>query len=173
MFKINKDTRTTSVTSFWCFFVNFEHITQLFLALLLLSLNMAFICGIRQSEICGKVPLNNMIKFFKEFLPCILLVRSWLVRPIHTKIDPHDLGCCVFRNVLSMLDICFVFCKMRKVFKKKKLMGLVEKEWCLEAVVQSCSVKKVFIEISQNSQENTCARDSFLIKLQAEGLQLC
>ena len=30
-----------------------------------------------------------------------------------------------------------------------------------------CSVKKVFLEISQNSQENTCARDSFLIKLQA------
>ena len=27
--------------------------------------------------------------------------------------------------------------------------------------------KKVFLEISQNSQENTCARDSFLIKLQA------
>ena len=31
----------------------------------------------------------------------------------------------------------------------------------------SCSVKKVFLEILQNSQENTCARDSFLIKLQA------
>ena len=28
-----------------------------------------------------------------------------------------------------------------------------------------CSVKKVFLEISQNSQENTCARVSFLIKL--------
>ena len=27
--------------------------------------------------------------------------------------------------------------------------------------------KKVFLEISQNSQESTCARDSFLIKLQA------
>ena len=27
-----------------------------------------------------------------------------------------------------------------------------------------CSVKKVFLEISQNSQENTCARVSFLIK---------
>ena len=26
-----------------------------------------------------------------------------------------------------------------------------------EAVVQGCSVKKVFLEISQNSQENTCA----------------
>ena len=30
-----------------------------------------------------------------------------------------------------------------------------------------CSVKKVFLEISQNSQKNTCARYSFLIKLQA------
>ena len=28
--------------------------------------------------------------------------------------------------------------------------------------------KKVFLEISQNSQGNTCARVSFLIKLQAE-----
>ena len=34
-----------------------------------------------------------------------------------------------------------------------------------EADVQRCSVKKVFLEISQNSQENTCARDSFSIKL--------
>ena len=30
-----------------------------------------------------------------------------------------------------------------------------------------CSVKKVFLEISQNTQENTCARVSFLTKLQA------
>ena len=37
----------------------------------------------------------------------------------------------------------------------------------LEGVVQRCSVKKVFLEISQNSQENTCASVSFLIKLQA------
>ena len=29
------------------------------------------------------------------------------------------------------------------------------------------SIEKVFLEISQNSQENTCARASFLIKLQA------
>ena len=34
-------------------------------------------------------------------------------------------------------------------------------------VAQSCSVKKVFLVISQNSQENTCARVSFLIKLEA------
>ena len=30
---------------------------------------------------------------------------------------------------------------------------------------RSCSVKKVFLEISQNSQENTCARDSFFNKV--------
>ena len=36
-----------------------------------------------------------------------------------------------------------------------------------EAGIQKCSVKKVFLEILQNSQENTCARVSFLIKLQA------
>ena len=41
-----------------------------------------------------------------------------------------------------------------------------------EAVAQRCSVKKVFLGISQNSQENTCARISFLIKLQASGLRL-
>ena len=32
--------------------------------------------------------------------------------------------------------------------------------------------KKVFLEISQNSKENTCARVSFLIKLQASGLYI-
>ena len=42
----------------------------------------------------------------------------------------------------------------------------------LEAVAQICSVKKVFLEISQNSQENTRARVSILIMLPALGLQL-
>ena len=37
----------------------------------------------------------------------------------------------------------------------------------LEAVVWRCSVKKVLLEISQNSQGNTCARVPFLMKLQA------
>ena len=34
-----------------------------------------------------------------------------------------------------------------------------------EAVVQICSVNQVFLEISQNSQENTCARVSFFNKV--------
>ena len=36
-----------------------------------------------------------------------------------------------------------------------------------EAVVRKRSVKNMFLEILQNSQANTCARVSFLIKLQA------
>ena len=39
-----------------------------------------------------------------------------------------------------------------------------------EAVFQRCSVKKLFLNILPNSQENTCARVSFLKKLQALGL---
>ena len=41
-----------------------------------------------------------------------------------------------------------------------------------EAVARTYSVKKVFLKISQNSEENTCTRVSFLIKLKASGLQL-
>ena len=36
---------------------------------------------------------------------------------------------------------------------------------CLEAVPQKCSVKNVFLEISQNSQENAWARASFFNKV--------
>ena len=40
----------------------------------------------------------------------------------------------------------------------------------LEAATRVVQQENVFLEISQNSQENTCARVSFLIKLQASGL---
>ena len=41
-----------------------------------------------------------------------------------------------------------------------------------EAATRGVLWNKVFLEISQNSQENTCARVPFLIKLQSWGLQL-
>ena len=40
----------------------------------------------------------------------------------------------------------------------------------VKAVSQKCSVKKLFWEITQHTQENTCAKVSSLIKLQATGL---
>ena len=44
-------------------------------------------------------------------------------------------------------------------------------EWS-EAMARRHSVENVFIKISQNSQENTCARASFLIKLQMSPITL-
>ena len=44
---------------------------------------------------------------------------------------------------------------------------MIKCEVASEPVAQRCSVKKAFLEISQNLQESTCARVYFLIKLQA------
>ena len=41
-----------------------------------------------------------------------------------------------------------------------------------EAVVWTCSIKKLFLKIFENPQESTCTSVSFLIKLQVSGLQL-
>ena len=88
-----------------------------------------------------------------------------------------------------VLSLTFPFHKVS--FNKKTLFGLIlrtfrwldryssefnpiiQKIWLkyTEAVTQRCSVKKLLLEILQNSRENTCARVSFLIKLQA-ALQL-
>ena len=43
-----------------------------------------------------------------------------------------------------------------------------EYNYIIRSSHQRCSVRKMFLEISQNSRENTCARVSFLIKLQVE-----
>ena len=42
----------------------------------------------------------------------------------------------------------------------------ISKHSCFEAAIERRSVKKVSLKISQNSQESTCVRVSFLIKLQ-------
>ena len=41
------------------------------------------------------------------------------------------------------------------------VLGLSFAYLTIEAVAQRCSVKKMFLEISQNLQENICARVSF------------
>ena len=49
----------------------------------------------------------------------------------------------------------------REVFKIFKITFFAEHLRATEAVVRMCSIKKVFLKISQNSQENTCAKVSF------------
>ena len=65
----------------------------------------------------------------------------------------------VFTKFHSALEI------WQKYFLLKKALYVCKK--ISEASVQACSVKKMFLQVLQNSQENTCARVSFLIKLQA------
>ena len=43
-----------------------------------------------------------------------------------------------------------------------------EFEYIFKSIHRRCSIRKVFLKILQNSQENTCTRVLFLIKLQAE-----
>ena len=49
----------------------------------------------------------------------------------------------------------------------ENILTIFRKTQLAEAVVQMYSVKNVFLKPLQNSQENTCARIFFLIKLQA------
>ena len=62
----------------------------------------------------------------------------------------------------SMLHCEFVIemTETSKIVLKKQ-----KNPWSLDKH-QSCSVKKVFLKISEDSQENTCTRVSILIKLQ-------
>ena len=61
----------------------------------------------------------------------------------------------------------------RKCSQKKSWIKFSNKVLITEATIGGGFLKKVFLNISPNLQENTCARLSFLIKLQALGLQAC
>ena len=52
-------------------------------------------------------------------------------------------------------------------FDEDPLLLLPSYVYLSEAAIEAVLSEKVFLEISQNLQENTCARASFLIKLQA------
>ena len=56
----------------------------------------------------------------------------------------------LFNNVILFESLKDTIQKISSRRKFKRLLS--------EAVAQSCSVKKVFLEISQNSQDNACAR---------------
>ena len=82
----------------------------------------------------------------------------------------------IYLTLKSQID--FIFCIDVALDLPQQLYCLVDKtQSCLEniyleGVTQSSSMKKVSLKFSQNL-ENTSAEVSFLIKLQAESLQLC
>ena len=65
------------------------------------------------------------------------------------------------------------YCRIQFVAISKAFMpGRISKCPWYRGSQRMSSVKKVFLKTSLNWQENTCARVSFLIKLQASGQQL-
>ena len=74
----------------------------------------------------------------------------------------------VVKNVLSLITIKLnnpVFSLNHLYFPKYVFLRKTETRFCRgRSSHQRCSIKKVFLEISQNSQESTCARVSFLLK---------
>ena len=62
-------------------------------------------------------------------------------------------------------DTCFSF--LRNKLQEQCFTG----EITGEITVRRCSAKKVLLEFSPNSLEITCAKDYFVIKLQAESLR--
>ena len=63
----------------------------------------------------------------------------------------------------SVLLTCFTYLKMKwQIYVGWLLCNVII--LIFRSSHQSCSIKKMFLEVSQNSQENICARVSFLIK---------
>ena len=91
----------------------------------------------------------------------------------HSEILSRILWKKTWRGLLIKADVSAANDNIKSKKSKHKKYKRAEIRWPTpEAVAQRCSVKKVSLEISQNSQENTCARVSLQMKLQASGLQL-
>ena len=72
-------------------------------------------------------------------------------------------------ETFSLLLYCFFwmhFLKLSKTFKTFLLWMWILCDKCSEAATRGVLWDKMFLEISQNSQENTCASVSFSITLQ-------
>ena len=74
---------TTSMTSFWCFIINFEHILHLFLVFLLLTLNKQMLAGygltgalLDLRQFLGtEIPLNMMKNAFYFTLKSLFVLK--------------------------------------------------------------------------------------------------
>ena len=66
-----------------------------------------------------------------------------------------------YTRAKSSYSKAFIYLKSLKIIRKKVNMWWSYEMANSEAVDRRCSIKMVFLKISQNSQENTCARDSF------------
>ena len=146
---------------------------------------------LRSRKQCVKV--NNTYSNYNEIISCV--PQGSILRPIlfnlfindlfifieiasmHNFADDNSLSAWgeILSKLIGTLESVDWFTKNEMIINPDKFQAIIldKKKSNLtntlltEAVVRRCSVKKVFLEMSQNSQKHTCARVSFLIKLQA------
>ena len=112
----------------------------------------------------------------KIVLICSIRQKIWFcnnkifIQPVFVSQNPLFTYTFFIRNQAKGLDL-----KISKIFKFFSSQGflsnflsygdvrIIEKDsnaQTLEAIAQTCSVKKLFLNISENSEQNTCARQS-------------
>ena len=104
----------------------------------------------------------DIAKFLR--IPILRNICQQLVLNTITQQDLSISNSNCFLSIVVLYHIIDVHC-LRKIFVCLLDVGMFDRGVQKQPLEVSC--KKVFLEISQNSQENTCARVSFLIKLQA------
>ena len=97
------------------------------------------------------------------------------------KMDHHPTKAQIYSHITSFWHCFkFLFYKMQYSFPRQRFFVIKFSSVCFsyskfllhsEAATGGVLPEQVFLEIPQNSQENTCARVSLLIKLQAEHLR--
>ena len=112
-------------------------------------------CFCKKGVLKKKETLLQEFEFHETFKDIILnrtppVVASGLFSSLYFISKPQDC-----KNFIKLVASDF-FLGFRKLNTK--------------AVARMCSIKKLFLEISGNSQKNICARKYFLIKLQPLGL---
>ena len=110
-----------------------------------------------------------------KFDPCFWMLRkdrNGIREPNNQKSRNHSWNHLYIKLSLKLLVIFFLrsffftdHLKHKTVNKTTcRMPSAVPHRWSNH---RRCSVKKVFLEFSQNSQKNACARVSFFLKLQA------
>ena len=113
--------------------------------------------------IARKMKLFSIKDFYSKCEQIRRKLRIWS-NLLEKYLQETSFLCSEWVLVLSDINLWILWA----VRKSQKMVVACEFHGLLpEAVVQRCSVKKVFLKILQNSQEKTCAKVYFLIKLQA------
>ena len=116
---------------------------------------------LKQSQILQKTPVK-FVKFLRT--PILKNISEqlllWVICFVKfSRCKAHDIHhACKYKSLVSISSLDG---------QKNKLLS----EWkCPEAVVRRCSVKKLFLNISENFQENTCSEVSFYQSYRSQGL---